>query len=156
MVTSSLECLTPKSHFLIDCLGPPWLRSWQTLALWWVLGIRGVEQCGSWRYNCSRMLRQLETPPRPQPPSSQPLGHEASPTAVCSLLIIVFLHELKPQVEHILYTRFLYAPVQLLRHTITCIQWGEPCKNTFALSSFHQALLRSNYTVSLISRCQAI
>lgn len=105
MVTSTQGCLTPKGHFHIDCSGPPWLRSWQMLVLGECRGW-GAEPRGRQRWDYLLTLRQLETSSRPQPPSSQPLGHFGSPTAVittvCSLLITVFLHKLKSRVKCIL------------------------------------------------------
>lgn len=62
-----------------------------------------------------------KTLPERNQPASQPLSHSASPTAViatvCSLLIIVFLQEPKPQVKC-----FLSAHLQVLQHNYLDMQ----------------------------------
>lgn len=125
MVTSSGGCLTPEGHFAIDCLSPSWLRSCQMLAL---------SECRGWGVERRASLQAATLPigNLSQTASSrlhtQPLSHRASPTAVittvCSLLIIVFLQEPQTPSQVLPVHTSASAPAQLLRHAITCIQWG--------------------------------
>ena len=116
-------CLTTKGHLAIDYLGPSWLRSCQF-------------RPSCWNEGWSQHL-QIQGQRKPLPVHSQPLHHGGSPTAVittvCSLLIIVFLQEPKPQVKC-----FLSAHLQVLQHNYLDVQSladnGEISQNTFTLS----------------------
>lgn len=131
MVTSSRGCLTPKGHFGIDCLSPLWLRSWQMLTLGecWA---RGVEQSTSLQARLSSDSCQLETSPRPQQAvftATQPrcLSHSCYHHCLFTLNYCFSPRAQTP--SQVLPVRTsASAPAQLLRHAITCIQWGNLAK----------------------------
>lgn len=106
MVTCTQGCLTPKGHSGIDCLSPPWLGSWQRLALWRSSWWRGWSRERASRRNRPLIQCQLEN--LSQTTSSCPRSHSTTVAlfiaTVCSLLIIVFLQEHKPQVKCFLST----------------------------------------------------
>lgn len=152
MVTSTLECLTPKGHFGIDCLSPPWLRSWQRLALgecWeW-----GVERSTSPRRDCPLTLIGANWKPFPHHnhPSSQPLNHSGSYHHCLFTLNYCFSPRDQTPSQMLPVCASASAPAQLLGHAITCIQWGNLAKTHSLFFFFHQALLRSNYICELNS-----